>query len=238
MDDRRRKQREAIEAAELAKERANNPKLDARFADLKRGLSAVSDAEWENLPDVGDLTRKRRKGNMRLAENGNGKMYAVSDTILAGAMNQNQVMGELDEKQMQGGYETPAMGGTETDLVGIGQARDRVLSLQLDQVSAKTSKLFGSDTIRPICESCPLILAFARQQLSKDASSGSSSTIDPRGYMTALNSQNLHSDAQIGDIKRARQLLDSVIKTNPKHGPGWIAAASLEGELEVCVSLA
>lgn len=30
------------------------------------------------------------------------------------------------------------------------------------------------------------------------------------------------------DIKRARQLLESVIKTNPKHGPGWIAAASLE----------
>jgi hypothetical protein len=34
----------------------------------------------------------------------------------------------------------------------------------------------------------------------------------------------------ISDIKRARQLLDSVIKSNPKHAPGWIAAASLEGE--------
>lgn len=30
------------------------------------------------------------------------------------------------------------------------------------------------------------------------------------------------------DIKRARALLDSVIKTNPKHAPGWIAAAALE----------
>lgn len=197
MEGRRKARREAIEAEQTAKERALNPKLDARFADLKRGLTAVSDAEWESLPEVGDLTRKRRKANLRLAENGSGKSYAVSDTILAGNAASNQVMGELDQKQMEGGFDTPAIQGTETDLVGIGQARDRVLSLQLDQ-------------------------------LSKDATSGSSSTIDPRGYMTALDSQVLHSDAQIGDIKRARQLLDSVIKTNPKHGPGWIAAASLE----------
>lgn len=47
--------------------------------------------------------------------------------------------------------------------------------------------------------------------------------------MTALNSQILQTDAQIGDIKQARQLLQNLILTNPKHAPGWIAAASLEG---------
>ena len=30
------------------------------------------------------------------------------------------------------------------------------------------------------------------------------------------------------DVKKARLLLKSVISTNPKHGPGWIAAARLE----------
>ena len=63
--------------------------------------------------------------------------------------------------------------------------------------------------------------------------------------MTALNSQILQTDAQIGcvscegwldqltrsDIKQARQLLQNLILSNPKHPPGWIAAASLEGEL-------
>lgn len=38
------------------------------------------------------------------------------------------------------------------------------------------------------------------------------------------------SGLESSDIKRARQLLDSVIKSNPKHAPGWIAAASLEGQ--------
>ena len=36
------------------------------------------------------------------------------------------------------------------------------------------------------------------------------------------------SSAEISDIKKARLLLKSVIQTNPKHGPGWIAAARLE----------
>jgi pre-mRNA-processing factor 6 len=89
-----------------------------------------------------------------------------------------------------------------TDFVSIGNARDKVLSLRLDQAS-------------------------------KDATSGSSTSVDPRGYMTALNSQVLQTDAQIGDIKQARQLLQNLIQSNPKHAPGWIAAASLEGESSV-----
>eukprot|EP00887_Chlorella_sp_A99_P001425 scaffold8.g1425.t1 len=36
------------------------------------------------------------------------------------------------------------------------------------------------------------------------------------------------ADAEISDIKKARLLLKSVISTNPKHAPGWIAAARLE----------
>lgn len=38
----------------------------------------------------------------------------------------------------------------------------------------------------------------------------------------------LKTDAEIGDIKRARMLFDSLVKSNPKHAPGWIAAACLE----------
>ena len=38
----------------------------------------------------------------------------------------------------------------------------------------------------------------------------------------------LKTSAEIGDIKRARMLFDSLVKSNPKHAPGWIAAACLE----------
>ena len=58
--------------------------------------------------------------------------------------------------------------------------------------------------------------------------SGASSTIDPKGYLTDLNSVVLKTEAEIGDIKRARMLFDSLVKSNPKHAPGWIAAACVE----------
>ncbi|KAK4762235.1 hypothetical protein SAY87_030119 [Trapa incisa] len=53
--------------------------------------------------------------------------------------------------------------------------------------------------------------------------------VDPKGYLTDLKSMKITSDAEISDIKKARLLLKSVIQTNPKHPPGWIAAARLEG---------
>ncbi|GJT95642.1 protein stabilized1 [Tanacetum coccineum] len=52
--------------------------------------------------------------------------------------------------------------------------------------------------------------------------------VDPKGYLTDLQSMKISNDAEISDIKKARLLLKSVIQTNPKHAPGWIAAARLE----------
>ena len=49
-----------------------------------------------------------------------------------------------------------------------------------------------------------------------------------QGYLTDLNSMKVSSDAEISDIKKARLLLKSVTTTNPRHAPGWIAAARLE----------
>jgi pre-mRNA-processing factor 6 len=59
--------------------------------------------------------------------------------------------------------------------------------------------------------------------------SGTSTNIDPKGYLTSLTKSELKAgEVPVGDIKRARLLLESLIKTNPKSGPGWIAAARLE----------
>ena len=52
--------------------------------------------------------------------------------------------------------------------------------------------------------------------------------VDPKGYLTDLKSMKITSDAEISDIQKARLLLRSVIRTNQRHAPGWIAAARLE----------
>jgi pre-mRNA-processing factor 6 len=101
MDARRRARREAAEAEVAAKERANNPKLQTQFADLKRSLSTLNDADWNSIPEAGNLTGKRRKHNLRLEENQNGRSYAVSDSVLQGAAERNVMLGELDKLQQE-----------------------------------------------------------------------------------------------------------------------------------------
>lgn len=59
--------------------------------------------------------------------------------------------------------------------------------------------------------------------------------VDPRGYMTGLNSLDIASDANVKDIKKARLLLRSVTLSNPRHGPGWVAAARLEEQVKELV---
>ena len=65
--------------------------------------------------------------------------------------------------------------------------------------------------------------------------------VDPAGYLTSLSTLKVSSTAEISDVKKARLLLKSVIGTNPKHAPGWIAAARLEelaGKMQAARSFA
>ncbi|CCU97446.1 unnamed protein product [Malassezia sympodialis ATCC 42132] len=188
MDERRRKQREAREAEEREALRQSQPKIQAQFADLKRNLSTVSEEEWASLPEPGNLTGKRRKA-ASLREGRDNRTYAMPDSVIMSARNQNEMQTTAADAD-----------GTVSSLTEIGEARNKVFSHQLDQASSQ----------------------------SAIAASGLSSTIDPKGYLTELSGVSVKSSAEIGDIKKARSLLDSVIRTNPKHAPGWIAAARLE----------
>lgn len=203
MDSRRRKKREEREKLELQKLRSERPKIQSQFADLKRGLSSISEDEWGNIPEAGNLTGKRRKAAAARGSR-DGKSYAVPDSVLLGAKEKNMSESSLSQDQMLNDGTQTSLGGmggsgTTTSLTEIGEARNKIFSHKLDQASSGTA-----------------------------STSGTSSSIDPKGYLTDLSSVVIKSDTEIGDLKKARGLLDSVIKTNPKHAPGWIAAARLE----------
>ncbi|OTA70640.1 TPR-like protein [Hypoxylon sp. EC38] len=189
--------REAREKAEREEYERKNPKIQQQFADLKRGLEAVTEEEWASLPEVGDLTGKNRRSKQARQQ----RFYAVPDSVLAAAGS----AGELGTTVVDDGVTSTTGGsssqdGTMTNFAKIGQARDKVLQVRLDQASQN-----GTVT------------------------SGNATSVDPKGYLTSLaKSQLPESAAQVGDINRVRELLESVIKTNPNNGPGWIAAARLE----------
>lgn len=189
--------REAREAQERKEYEANNPKIQQQFADLKRSLASVSDEDWANIPEVGDLTGKNRRTKQNLRQ----RFYAVPDSVIAGARDSTQFDTTMAEDGPSGSG-ADSVDGTMTNFADIGAARDKVLQVKLDQAA------LGSGT---------------------DSTVGTSTNIDPKGYLTSLSKSEIKSgEAEVGDINRVRVLLESVIKTNPKHAPGWIAAARLE----------
>jgi pre-mRNA-processing factor 6 len=84
----------------------------------------------------------------------------------------------------------------------------------------------GASTVGGLAEARGTSLSLKLDKMS-DSVSGQT-VVDPKGYLTDLNSLKITSDAEVGDIKKARTLLSSVTSTNPKHGPGWIASARVE----------
>jgi pre-mRNA-processing factor 6 len=191
--------REAREKQEREEYERNNPKIQQQFADLKRSLATISDDEWANIPEVGDLTGKNKRAKQNLRQ----RFYAVPDSVLAGARDSTQFETSVqDDGTQPNGSSSDNKNGTMTNFADIGKARDKVLKVRLDQ---------------------------AAQGATSDAASGTATNIDPKGYLTSLATSELKaSEVEIGDINRVRVLLQSVIKTNPKHAPGWIAIARLE----------
>jgi pre-mRNA-processing factor 6 len=191
INSRRAKQREQREKEEMERFRQENPKIQAQFADLKRGLSNVTEDQWANLPEAGNITGKRRKAASK-RESRDNRSFAVPDSVLLSNRDRNAVTNSIESSD-----------GASTSLMDIGEARNKIFSHKLDEVGAAadgTASVIG----------------------------GTSSTIDPKGYLTELSSTVTKTATEIGDIKKARSLLDSVIKTNPHHAPGWIAAARVE----------
>ena len=190
--------REAREQQEQDDFERKNPKIQHQFADLKRSLAAVSEEDWANLPEVGDLTGKNRRTKQNLRQ----RHYAVPDSVIAGARDSVQFDTTVADDGAQAGGEDAD--GAMTNFADIGAARDKVLKVRLDQAA------LGSPA-------------------DNSNSSGSATSIDPKGYLTSLTQSELKAgEIEMGDIGRVRLLLKSVTDTNPKHAPGWIARARLE----------
>lgn len=187
--------RETREKEEIEEYNRKNPTISEQFADLKRPLASVTDEEWANLPDPGDLTGKNRRSKQNLRQ----RFYAVPDSVLAGARDSTEFQTSVQEDGVETAPSADNKNGTMTNFADIGAARDKVLKARLDRAA------------------------------QADAGTGSASTIDPKGYLTSLaTSEFKASEIEVGDIKRIKVLLESVVKTNPKHAPAWIAIARLE----------
>ncbi|CAI4233237.1 unnamed protein product [Auanema sp. JU1783] len=224
IDERRKEYREKKYKEAIEKYRKERPKIQQEFSDLKRQLAEVSEDDWAAIPEVGDA-RNKAKRNPR-----HERFTPVPDSVLSMGLSYGESSATLDER-VQSGMMTPfgsgmqsTLGGIMTpgwktgiqsgikssndlDLIKIGQARNKIMDIKLNQVS--------------------------------DSVSGQT-VVDPKGYLTDLQSMIPQYGGDINDVKKARMLLKSVRETNPKHPPAWIASARLEevvGKLQVARNL-
>jgi len=84
----------------------------------------------------------------------------------------------------------------------------------------------GDLDLRKIGEARSTLMDLKLKQTS-DSVSGQT-VVDPKGYLTDLQSMIPTYGGDINDVKKARLLLKSVRETNPNHPPAWIASARLE----------
>lgn len=247
MDSKRKERREARLKAELAKYRKKRPRIQEQFTDLKRELKTMTDEEWEELPESLDYSRRNKRMRQQRRMD---RFTPVPDNIIeSGRMDNihgNQVSGMATPlsgmRTPLSGMRTP-MSGFRTPMSGmrtpLGGARTPMhgartpLGFMTPMHGAKTpmgtvTPMGGPTDLTQLGRARDKVLSLKLDRLA-DSVSGQT-VVDPRGFLTDLNSVKVSSEAEVSDIKKARLLLKSVITTNPKHAPGWIAAARLEKE--------
>jgi len=203
MDEKRKQYREERFKAEIEIYRQERPKIQQQFSDLKRDLSAVSDDAWQNIPEVGD-SRNRKK---RMA--GNREKYTpMSDRMLASNMG-----GEMTTSISPVSGLASMVPGMASSIPGM-------------QTNIGMLTPTGDLDLRKIGQARNTLMDLKLKQ-SSDSVSGQT-VVDPKGYLTDLQSMIPSHGGDINDVKKARLLLKSVRETNPHHPPAWIASARLE----------
>jgi len=93
-----------------------------QFADLKRKLAEVTEAEWEAIPEIGDYTIKKPRRETYVP---------APDTLLAAAVAERAASTSV----VEGGGDDPGGGSTlgGGSLTAIGEGRRTVVSLNLDR---------------------------------------------------------------------------------------------------------
>lgn len=204
--------------------------IGAQFKDLKEELSTVTKAQWLELPEVGDLTRRNKR--LRQLDQEQQRHYAVPDSIVGGQLN-----------------------AENTDLKAISSAKDALLSFNLDQNATKNESVNADAYLQTMeksqdfgdLEKGRVILSSLRKSQPQNASSWISSArleekyknfdqarwyiskgcdLCPRSADIWLESLRLNQN----DVKLCRVTVTEAIKLNSHSTKLWMKAASLEAD--------
>jgi pre-mRNA-processing factor 6 len=211
-----------------------NPTIQEQFADAKRALATVTDDEWANLPEPGDLTGKnKRRPNLR------ERTYAVSDSVILSSLNSIQYNQSVDV--MSDGTETGVDGG-KADFLEMGMVRDRLLDSSLATARDGTQTTLGGNSVDPKGYMTSLA---TQRNVSQIAQTGDlkhlrqvyesftkSNPNQPNGWLSLARCEEL-----AGKTVKAREVIRMGCEKCPKDEDLWIEAVrlnSIENGKRIC----
>jgi len=142
MDERRKTRKEKKQIENLEKFRNERPTIQQTFSDLKSQLRGLKAEDWDNIPEIGDYTIKKRKIE---------RYVPNTDKNIEKGLLDNQLVNAIDPININKlGSETPissaASGKFIENLNELGQVKNSVLSLVFDKMSDSVS---GMKSVNP-----------------------------------------------------------------------------------------
>jgi pre-mRNA-processing factor 6 len=143
MDERRKTRKEKKQLENLEKFRNERPTIQQTFSDLKGQLRTLKPEDWDNIPEIGDYTIKKRKIE---------RYVPNTDKNIEKGLLDNQLVNAIDPINFNKlGSETPissaSTGKFGENLNELGQVKNSVLSLVFDKMSDSVS---GMKSVNPV----------------------------------------------------------------------------------------
>ncbi|QLQ80423.1 hypothetical protein HG537_0D04240 [Torulaspora globosa] len=210
--------------------------IPKQFADLKRSLATVSEEEWLNLPDAGDLTRKNKRE--RLQDQLNRKEYAAPDTLINRGVNftklteeRERLLGrQLDNSLLEAANASGSDVANYLDELENSTANNLVNADEAEETKRMRMVLTSYRKADPMRAEGWIASARLEEKACKFQKAKSileeACGICPKNDEIWLERVRLNSS----DIVLCRALVADGLRFNPKSLPLWTKAIDLENE--------
>lgn len=225
----RTKKRKAGAAVDDQDTSASSRKIAAQFRDLKQGLSAVSEDEWANLPDVGDYSLKYKQKRKQA----NDAFTPLTDDLLQrqSEMNRNAPTNTADGS---------------VNMSGLSAARGTVLGMSLDKMTREDTADGTSTLATETVDKEGYLTSLATSTAASATTANVADLQKARLLLQSVRATNpKHAAGWIAAARveeaaqkmlQARQIMQQATKSCPHSADVWLEAARLH-PVEVAKSI-
>ncbi|EDO17590.1 hypothetical protein Kpol_1061p12 [Vanderwaltozyma polyspora DSM 70294] len=214
----------------------NSTKISGNFNDLKQSLSNVTDDQWLNIPEAGDITKRNKR--QRLEDQLLRKSYAAPDTLLSNQLNLSKLTEErdrllgrqLDSSLMDTGFEDKKkddVGKYLQELDGIAPNNDETNDDSVNNMRVILQSYIKSDKQHP-----EGWLASARLEERGGRIKAARSIIADGSKYCPRSEDIWLENIRLNEIDKylCKTLVAKAIRFNPDSLALWIKAIDLEDE--------